>query len=210
MLCTDVRVSLSASLDGETPPLPSDVVAHHLTGCGDCRTWAERVGTLHRGMRVQPAAPEPDRTEAILAALPRRRSVVDDRVNGLRLVTFAIALVQLIASIPLLLAADSPMGGHVMDDGHLERHIGVFAVAVAVGLLVVAWRPERARSMLPILAVLVAGLAWSCFGDIWNGRPVPGNLLTHAADIAGFAAVWLLARAGGDASRARRARALLG
>ena len=42
-------------------------------------------------------------------------------------------------------------------DGHLERHIGISALAMAVGLLVVAWRPERARAMLPILGVLVVG-----------------------------------------------------
>ena len=81
---------------------------------------------------------------------------------------------------------------------------------MAVGLFVVAWRPERARAMLPILGVLVAGLLWGCFGDIWAGRPVPGNLLAHGADVAGFAAVWLLARTDGETERERRQRALLG
>jgi predicted anti-sigma-YlaC factor YlaD len=181
MLCTDVRASLSAGLDGEVPALPPDVVDHHLRTCAGCRTWGEQVTALHRGLRVQPAGPEPDRTEEILAA-----------------------------SVPLLFASDTAMAGHVMDDGHLERHIGVFALAMAVGLLVVAWHPERARAMLPILGVLVAGLIWSCFGDIWAGRPVPGNLVAHGADIAGLAAVWLLARTDGQAGRVRRQRALLG
>jgi predicted anti-sigma-YlaC factor YlaD len=210
VLCTDVRASLSAVLDGETPALPADVVDHHRESCAECRAWGERVTALHRSLRVQPAAPEPDRTEEILAALPRRRPVVDEHVAGLRVITLIIGIVQLIASIPLLFASNTAMGGHVMDDGHLERHIGVFALAMAVGLLVVAWRPERARAMLPILGVLVAGLVWSCFGDIWNDRPVPGNLVAHGADVAGFAAVWLLARADGHTERARRQRALLG
>jgi len=210
MLCTDVRASLSAGLDGEMPALPPDVVDHHLGSCAGCRRWRDDVTSLHRTLRVQPAGPEPDRTEEILAALPRRRPVVDERVTGLRIITLIIAIVQFVASFPLLFASDSAMGGHVMDDGHLERHIGVFALAMAVGLLVVAWRPERARAMLPILGVLVAGLIWSCFGDIWNGRPVPGNLVAHGADLAGFAAVWLLARTTGDTARERRHRALLG
>jgi predicted anti-sigma-YlaC factor YlaD len=210
MLCTDVRASLSAGLDGEMPALPPDVVDHHLGACAGCRRWRDEVTALHRTLRVQPAEPEPDRTEEILAALPHRRPVVDERVTGLRIITLIIAIVQFVASVPLLFASDSAMGGHVMDDGHLERHIGVFALAMAVGLLVVAWRPERARAMLPILGVLVAGLIWSCFGDIWNGRPVPGNLVAHGADIAGFAAVWLLARTTGDTARERRHRALLG
>lgn len=211
MRCPDVRASLSAGLDGEVPALPPDVVEHHLGECAGCRRWSEEVSSLHRTLRVRPAAEEPDHTDAILAALPRRRPAVDDRVRALRLVTLVIAVVQLVASLPLLFASDTMvMGGHVMDDGHLERHIGVFALAMAVGLFVVAWRPERARAMLPILGVLVAGLVWSCFGDIWSGRPVPGNLLAHGADVAGFAAVWLLARTGGDHERARRHRALLG
>ena len=211
MLCRDVRASLSAGLDGELPALPADVVDHHLAACAGCRGWADEVASLHRTLRVQPAAAEPDHTDAILAALPRRRPIVDDRVRALRLVTLVIATVQFFASLPLLFASNEMvMGGHVMDDGHLERHIGIFALAMAAGLFLVAWRPERARAMLPVLGVLVAGLVWGCFGDIWAGRPVPGNLLAHGADLAGFAAVWLLARTEGETERERRQRALLG
>ena len=209
MLCRDVRASLSAGLDGELSALPPDVVDHHLRGCTGCRVWSEEVAALHRTLRVQPAAAEPDHTAAILAALPRRRPMFDDRVTTLRVITLVIAIVQFGASLPLLFASDS-MAGHGMDDGHLERHIGIFALAMAVGLFVVAWRPERARAMLPVLGVLVAGLVWGCFGDIWAGRPVPGNLLAHGADLAGFAAVWLLARTEGQTARERRHRALLG
>jgi predicted anti-sigma-YlaC factor YlaD len=210
MLCTDVRASLSAGLDGETPALPPDVVDHHLRSCAECRTWGEEVAALHRSLRVGPAAPEPDRTEAILAALPRRRPVVDERVTGLRVIVLVIAIVQFAAAIPLLLASNTAMAGHVMEDGHLARHIGVFAMAMSVGLLVVAWRPERARAMLPILGVLVAGLVWSCYDDVWAGRPVPGDLVAHGADVAGFAAAWLLARTTPDPERPRRHRVRLG
>jgi predicted anti-sigma-YlaC factor YlaD len=211
MVCHDVRASLSAGLDGEIPALPPDVVDHHLRSCAGCRRWSEDVTALHRTLRVQPAAAEPDHTEAILAALPRRRVVVDDRVRALRVVTLVIGAVQFLASLPLLFSSGTmQMAGHTMDDGHLERHIGIFALAMAVGLFVVAWRPDRARAMLPVLGVLVAGLIWGCFGDIWAGRPVPGNLLAHGADLAGFAAVWLLARTDAGTERGRRQRALLG
>jgi predicted anti-sigma-YlaC factor YlaD len=210
MLCNDVRTSLSAALDGEIPPLPPDVLDHHFEGCADCRAWSRQVSDLHRTLRVQSAGPEPDRTDEILAALPTRRAgrlVTDERTRGLRIATLVIAIVQLGASLPLIFGGS--MDGHSMD-GHLERHIGISAFAMAVGLLVVAWRPERARAMLPILGVLVLGLIWSCFGDIWAGRPVPGNVLAHGADLAGFAAVWLLARSSGDDTRSRRHRAVVG
>ena len=206
MLCREVRISLSAGLDGEMPSLPPDVVEHHLRACDGCRQWSENVAALHRGLRIQPAAPEPDRTAAILAALPARRPITDDRVRGLRIAALVIALVQLFAALPLLF----PSGAMAAMDGHLERHIGIFAVAMSVGMLVVAWRPERARAMLPVLGVLVIGLVWTCLGDVWAGRPIPGNLLAHAADLAGFAVVAMLARADGEHERVRRQRAILG
>ncbi|MGZ4677175.1 MAG: zf-HC2 domain-containing protein [Acidimicrobiia bacterium] len=189
MTCPDVRVSISAALDGEAAPLPPDVVAHHLDRCDGCRRFAEELGDLHRILRVQPAPEEPDRTSAIVAALPTRRSAADEHLLGLRLVTLLIALVQVATAAPLLFMSDAM--------GHMERHIGISSVAMAVGLAFVALRPWRARAMLPVLGVLAVGLVWSCFGDIWAGRPVPGNLWAHGADVAGFAAVWLLSRATG-------------
>ena len=107
----------SATLDGEMPALPPDVVGHHLRGCGECRAWDERVRRLHRSLRLQPAAPEPDRTDAILAALPTGRRVVEDRVTGLRILTLIIAIVQLVATVPLLLASDTVMAGNQLPNG---------------------------------------------------------------------------------------------
>lgn len=182
-------MAVSAALDGEVAPLPPDVVAHHLADCAGCRQFSQEATALHRALRVRAADEEPDRTAAILSGLPRR-SAVDDRARGLRIVTLLIALVQLAASLPLLFASD--------DMGHMERHIGIFAVALAVGLLAVAIRPQHARALLPVLTVLVAGLVWSCLGDIWAGRAIPGSLLAHGADVAGLAAVWLLARTDPD------------
>ncbi len=194
MLCSQIRLAVSATLDGEVSPLPPDVVAHHLGDCAGCRQFSQEATALHRVLRVRPADAEPDRTAAILSGLPRR-SPVDDRTRGLRIVVLLIALVQLVASVPLLIADD-----HM---GHVERHIGIFAVALAVGLLAVAFRPQHARALLPVLTVLVAGLLWSCLGDIWAGRPIPGSLLAHGADVAGLAAVWLLARTDPDPARHR-------
>jgi predicted anti-sigma-YlaC factor YlaD len=207
-LCTEVRNSLSAALDGEQPSLPADVVDHHLRACLPCREWSQGAAELHRAFRVRSTDLEPDGTYEIMAALPRGRRFRDERVAMLRVATFVVALVQLVTALPLLLE-DGSIAGHAMD-GHLERHIGIFALALAVGLFLVAWRPERARAMLPVLGVLVVGLIWSCFGDVWSGRPVPGSVLAHLADVAAFATVWCLARIDGAPHRVRRHRAVLG
>lgn len=185
-----MRASVSALLDGEDPTVPEPVVTDHLATCAKCRLWSADVTDLHRGLRVQAATEEPDRTATILAALPiRRRRGHDERVWMLRLVTCAIAFVQLAASVPLLFGSGYEM------HGHLTRHVGAFSVALAVGLLTVAWRPDRAKATLPILAVLVMGLIWSCLGDLLAGRPLPGSAIAHGADVAGLCTAWLIARA---------------
>jgi predicted anti-sigma-YlaC factor YlaD len=188
MRCESVRLAVSASLDAEPAPVPADIVERHLAECGPCRAWADDAQALHRSVRLTAAIDEPDRTAAILAALPTRTVPAGaDRATVLRVFTLVVAALQMIAAIPMFFATD-------MMGGHLERHIAVSAVAMAVGLIVAAARPERARTMLPILSVLVVGLAVSCLGDILAGRPVPGSILMHGADFAGLAAVWMLMR----------------
>ena len=202
MDCPQIRFSVSAALDGEEPGLPDSVIRAHLAECARCRTWSAEATDLHRALRIQPAVVETDRTEAILAALPARSKArpSEERVRVLRFVTLVIALIQIAGAVPLLLGRGEMM--HM----HYARHIGVFSAALAIGLLVVAWHPERARALLPMLGVLVAGLLWSCLDDLISGRPVPGSAIAHAADVAAFGVVWLLAHtpAGSDGVADRR------
>lgn len=189
MDCPQIRFSVSAALDGEDPGLPEVVIQAHLAACTRCRTWSADAGDFHRTLRIRPAEMEVDRTEEIRAALPIRPGAVHrgDRVQPLRLATLVIAIIQIVGAVPLLL------GHGDMMHSHYARHIGVFSAALAIGLLVVAWRPERARALLPMLAVLVAGLVWSCLDDLISGRAVPGSAIAHGADVAALGVVWMLA-----------------
>jgi predicted anti-sigma-YlaC factor YlaD len=71
--CPDVRLALSARLDGEDPMLPHAALRSHLSGCVACAAWlagAERVETVLRS-----AGPEaPDLTGRVLAALAADRA----------------------------------------------------------------------------------------------------------------------------------------
>ena len=205
MDCSDIRSSLSATLDGEEPGLPDAMVRDHLAECGSCRVFSAEASELHRLVRVQPAPVDIDRTNAILAALPRKAPAhaPHDHVRSLRIATFVIALVQLAAAVPLMFGVTDEM------HGHYARHIGVFSAALAVGLFAVAWQPERARALLPMLGVLVAGLIWSCMDDLMAGHSVPGTAIAHGADVAGFAVVWLIARATSGDANERERRAVL-
>lgn len=204
MDCSEIRLSISANLDGEDPSLPPAVVAAHVSGCPGCRSWSVEASGLHRSVRVQAAPVEPDRTEAILAALPVRTVRVHDHVRSLRIVTLIIAMVQAVAAVPLLLGHGDMM--HM----HYARHIGVFSAALAIGLVVAAWQPARARGLLPVLAVVVVGLAWSCFEDLLAGRSVPGSSIAHAANVAGLATVWMLAHTSPAEAASAPSRAAIG
>jgi predicted anti-sigma-YlaC factor YlaD len=98
-----------------------------------------------------------------------------------------VALVQLAISLPALAGADS--GASV----HVAHEQGSWALALAVGLLVVVWRPSRANGMLPLVAVLVAGLTLTAGLDILAGRTVAGAEAPHGLAILGLVLLWWMA-----------------
>ena len=112
---------------------------------------------------MTPAEPVPDLTASIMR-VDRRRARrshrhVDERTQFLRITLAVIALIQLGMAIPALILGD--------DAGlptHVARHLGSFSLALGVGLLVVAFRPDRASGVLPVVAA---------------ARPLPARELGH-------------------------------
>ena len=192
MLCDECRAALSARLDGEDGGSPPAAVEAHLTGCVACRVFEAEAARIHRAMRVSPAQPVPDLTAPILRAIgDASPAPVDERVRLLRICLALVALVQLALAIPALVLGD--------DAGlptHVARHLGSFTVALAVGLLVVAFRPERAAGLLPVVGALVVCLVGTSVLDVVQGRAAAGGEMGHAPELVGLVAVWLLARGG--------------
>jgi predicted anti-sigma-YlaC factor YlaD len=206
MDCDRCRAAISAALDGEDPGLPAEAVRAHVAGCPDCRRFATGAEALHRTARVTPATPVPDLTDAILRSFGDEPVVVerDDRTDFLRLALAIVAVIQLTMAIPALVLGD--------DAGlptHVARHLGSFAVALGVGLLFVAWKPERAAGLLPVVAAVVICLVGSSVLDIVQGRAAPGAEVSHATELVGLVAVWLLARTDDPVTR-RDHRPVLG
>ena len=195
MSCSLIRAALSASLDGEDPGMSRGEVDEHLSTCAGCRSFALGAEALHRSARVTAADPVPDLTPAIMKAIhesePARaeRRELDERVVGLRWCLAIVAGVQLAMAVPALV-----LGDDAGIPAHLARHLGSFAVALAVGLLLVAWRPERAGALLPVVAVLAVCLIGSSALDVADGRAALGSEMTHVPELLGLLAVWLLAR----------------
>lgn len=151
MDCDRCRAAISAQLDGEEPGLGRELVESHLAECAGCRDFATASARMHRMIRVTPAEPVPDLSESILAAIDKSvapapvRTIADERTLFLRICLAVVAVIQLGMAVPALVLGD--------DAGlptHVARHLGSFSLALGVGLLVVAWRPDRAAGVLPV------------------------------------------------------------
>lgn len=101
--CDVARVRLSLRLDEELPADESDVLEEHLDGCPGCRAYQARLHDLRRNLRVVPAAPTPDLTEAILAEVGGRRDadVRSFRIKLGAIAAAAAALLVLATALPI-------------------------------------------------------------------------------------------------------------
>ena len=129
--------------------------------------------------------PMPDLSERVTAAVAARDRARRPIVRAL----LAVVAIEIIAlSLPALV-----LGDEADTSDHGARHLGAFTVAYGVGLLVVATRPARARTMLPVAAVLAGALLITAFVDLANARiPLVGEA-RHLPEIVGVVLIWLLA-----------------
>jgi len=187
MTCDPWLEAISARADGEPTPIDDRLVDAHIATCPSCRAFAANVHDLRRAAAVDVAVPQPDLSGAVVKAarLADRGSVW----WVLRLGLGIVAVQVLVLSVPALLL------GHASgSDQHAARHQGSFAIAYAIGLLVVALRPAKARGMLPLAAALAGCLAITAIIDISDGRTPMVAELHHLPELVGLLLVWLLAR----------------
>jgi predicted anti-sigma-YlaC factor YlaD len=201
MSCTQIRDALSARLDGEDPGIDEAALYGHLAGCGGCRAFAHDAEDLHRAVRLEPAPAIPDLAPTVLAAIGEdtlaRRPAGTRRageepghelVQVLRWVLVALAIVQIVVAIPALLGNDAGLPVHT------ARHLGSFDLALGIGFLYAAWRPQRIGGMLPIVAALVVCLAVSSLLDVAAGNTAALGETHHLADFGGLLVMWLIGR----------------
>jgi predicted anti-sigma-YlaC factor YlaD len=197
MRCNRSRELVSALLDGE-PAGSLDELSGHLEGCVACRAWATQARALHRSLRLQPAPEVPDLTQAILRrGLHEQRPSATPRLplmNMLRAVLGVIAGSQLIVAAPELLT-------RATEHGHATRHLGGWDVAFAVGLLVVALQPWRARGLLPMAGAVAGVMVLTGSIDAVSGGTPGMTEATHLLEVLGVAVLWAIARADGSHRR---------
>jgi predicted anti-sigma-YlaC factor YlaD len=207
MDCAFYREAISAGIDGEDAGLESTAVEAHLAGCPACRRWARSASLVTRAARVAPAERVPDLTTAIMAAVPARRREPrlplrphilrrpgwrtpvgpESPLGVVRLALVLVGLAQVCLAVPGFLGDDA--GAPV----HIAHEQGVWALALAVGLLMVAWRPRNAAALLPFMAVLAGGLALTMAADIAAGRTQAAAEAPHGLAFLGVGLLWVLA-----------------
>jgi predicted anti-sigma-YlaC factor YlaD len=186
MRCDQSRDLLSARLDGEATADELAVLDRHLASCGACADFAAALVGLDRTTRLIPAEPVPDLTAAVMAA--SAPAIHDPQREAARWSLVVVALAQLVVALPSLLTGS---GG---DGVHTTRELGSWSAALAVGLLVAAWQPGRARGMLPLGVVLAGVLTLGAVVDVVTGATAGAGESVHLLEIAGIALLWLLAR----------------
>src|SRR5882757_10811101 len=191
--CLAARAALSAQIDGESEPPLTPRIAEHLATCPYCAVWRESLHRLTRRVRLTEAKGRPDRAPQLLAAVladqqTRNRSKPATRLVRLGLATAAAA--QLVIVIPALILGDAG----ALVPPHASRELGAFNVALAVGYLVAALRPSRARGALPLVAAATGLLVVLAFIDSALGQTTLLAESPHLIAVAGWVLLAVLAR----------------
>ena len=199
--CDRWRDAISARADGEDLGVSTRLLDAHLARCVACRDFASSIGPATSRQESLPTTPDLSRQVARLAAIA-------DRAGSWTIVRGLLGVVAveiLVFSLPELVLGENQDASE-----HSARHLGAFTVAYAVGLLLVVMRPARARTMLPVAAVLAGALLVTAVADLANGRVPLVDEAQHLPELISVVLVWLIVvpspRRRGRAERRERGR----
>jgi predicted anti-sigma-YlaC factor YlaD len=178
--CGSWQTAISARADGEDMGVTERLLDAHLAGCASCRTFAAAIEGSRRRLVVREAHDMPDLSRRVskLTAVADRAS----RWGVVRALLFVVAAEVIVLSAPALFDGDN----------HDGRHLGAFSVAYGVALAVVAVRPARARTVLPVSIVLAAALSITAVIDLARGVVPLTDEATHIPELISVLLVWML------------------
>jgi predicted anti-sigma-YlaC factor YlaD len=182
MNCETARIAWSATLDGEPPNADLGLVERHIDECADCRAWLDTAHELTRRARLSvaraPVRPEPSALDRIYGAWEDR--MTERRVHPARWALLAVAIVQAAFAV------------HMVLFGRVDaiRDTGAMDMALAVGFLMVAWRPARAVAIAGVVGTAAMLLVLMATLDLIHGTTTLVAESPHAIVFVG----WLLVR----------------
>jgi predicted anti-sigma-YlaC factor YlaD len=183
--CETARDAISTLLDGEVSRVDGHSLDDHLEACAACRRWQALAHEVTRNVRLEAARPANGRSDVLVRAVlarsrpPKRPTPLTFARVGLVLVAVAPAAI----TAPLLL-----YGRDRAAPIHVAHEEGAFAMALAVGFLVAAWRPDRAKGMRAVVGATAALLVATAIADLVSGRTGIGDEAPHLLAVVG----WLL------------------
>jgi len=185
MNCTAWIEALSAQADGEEPGIDPSLIDAHVARCAACRSFANSVETTRpRMLRPVDDTDLPRRVTRLVGAADRTSTSLVVRVA---LVGVALAIAA--GAFSPLVLGDDGMG---MGMSHMARHFGAMSMAYAVGLVVVAARPARARTLLPVSLVVAGALVITAVFDASEGRVTFLGEGKHLPEVAALFLVWTM------------------
>jgi len=216
MACERWREMLSAQMDGEDDPADRPGVEEHLAGCAGCREWLDRAATVNRLTRTRVAAPPPDLSQTILAALPERPERRQWRLTRAQVATALFVALGAVGAVQLILGLAQVGGGATGDHvhgavdatpGHLWHESAAWNVAVGAGYLFIALRRNRPTGLVPMLSAFVGMLLVLSVNDLTADRVDGTRLVSHGFVILGYLLVVALSRVTANPVRPPGARA---
>jgi predicted anti-sigma-YlaC factor YlaD len=183
MTCERWREAISARADGEELAVDGRMLEAHLHRCPRCRSFA---ATAPMAVAGAPTAAPPDE-------LPRRIARLTAAADRAATWSMVRALLAVVAVEIIVVAVPPLLGDEQATSPHAARHLGAFAVAYGVGLLVVVARPARARTMLPVAIVVAAALVIGSIVDLAQRRIPLFDEAAHLPEVVSVVLVWLLA-----------------
>ncbi len=187
MNCETAREAISALLDGEHLAVERSELESHLDACATCREWREQAHEVTRRARLATARPVPAPDAPLLAAV----NAINSRRSPwatlplYRVVILLVGLAQMALALPELWSG-SYRGAPI----HVAHEMGALDGALAVGLLVAAWRPARAQGMRALVGCAALLLLVTATVDLMAGRTTISDEAPHLLVLAG----WLLLR----------------
>jgi predicted anti-sigma-YlaC factor YlaD len=179
---------MSAMLDGEATAAEEAELHGHLAGCPGCTAHLERMSALTRSVRLRAATRPSEMPDLTWRVLDRARPARLGRGGWLRPALAWVGVVLVAQSLPAVLLGE--VDGATV---HVARHLGAFALAMAIGLLYAAWRPHRAYGLLPFAAALVVAMGLGAIADIVAGRRSGWSELVHLTELIGLWLLWMIA-----------------
>ena len=192
MDCSDAREAISALLDEEQPGVDYADLSAHVAGCSGCAAWRESAHTITRRVRLTPARSAPLADRALLSSIREEMNSVSRVGHGLgvtRLLLVIVAVAQIVMTVPpLILGTDreAPL--------HVAHEMGSFGMALAIGFLIVAWQPARARGMHALVGAAALLLLVTASVDLLvGGRTSVSDEAPHLLVFAGWVLMYRLA-----------------